>query len=84
MPQPTQLDRFQAKTCPGLDPGWRPLHDDKTRQIGNPEPGFDSNEAEKALVPMLRYSSPGPWISAIAISLVLWSLIILGALTALS
>jgi hypothetical protein len=27
-------------------------------------------------VPLIRYSSPVPWIGAIAISLVLWSLVI--------
>ena len=26
------LERFQAKACPGLDPGWRPVRVKKTRQ----------------------------------------------------
>jgi hypothetical protein len=38
------LERFQAKACPGLDPGWRPVRVKKTRQIKNPEPCFDSIE----------------------------------------
>jgi hypothetical protein len=42
-------ERFQAKTCPGLDPGWRPVCVKKTRQINNPEPRFDSIETERAL-----------------------------------
>ena len=44
-----QLERFQAKACPGLDPGWKPVRVKKTRQIKNREPRFDSIEAEKAL-----------------------------------
>jgi len=36
--------RFQAKACPGLDPGWKPVRVQKTRQIRNPEPRFDSIE----------------------------------------
>jgi hypothetical protein len=35
------LERFQAK--------WKPVRVKKTRQIKNPEPRFDSIEAEKAL-----------------------------------
>jgi hypothetical protein len=84
MSQSTQQERFQAKACPGLDPGWGPVREGKTRQTTNLDPRFDSIETEKALVPILRYSSPVPWISAIAISLVLWSLIIWRAFAALS
>src|SRR5882672_4208244 len=29
------LERFQAKACPGLDPGWKPVRVKKTRQIKN-------------------------------------------------
>ena len=29
-------ERFQAKACPGLDPGWKPVRVKKTRQIKNP------------------------------------------------
>jgi hypothetical protein len=76
MPQSTEFERFQAK--------WGPVREKKTRQTTNLDPRFDSIETEEALVPILRYSSPGPWISAIAISLVLWSLIIWGAFAALS
>jgi hypothetical protein len=36
------------------------------------------------VVPLIRHSSPVPWIRAIAISLVLWSLIIWGGVVALS
>jgi hypothetical protein len=36
------------------------------------------------LVPLIRYSSPIPWLGAIATSLVLWSLIIWAAFVALS
>ena len=43
------LERFQAKACPGLDPGWRPVRVKKTRQIKNLEPRFDLIETEKAL-----------------------------------
>jgi hypothetical protein len=43
------LERFQAKACPGLDPGWRPVRVKKTRQIKNPEPRFDLIETERAL-----------------------------------
>src|SRR5713101_4373545 len=42
-------ERFQAKACPGLDPGWKPVRVKKTRQIKNLEPRFDSIETEKAL-----------------------------------
>src|SRR6266480_7714683 len=44
-----QPERFQAKACPGLDPGWKPVRIKKTRQIRNLEPRFDSIETEKAL-----------------------------------
>ena len=27
------LERFRAKACPGLDPGWMPVRVKKTRQI---------------------------------------------------
>jgi hypothetical protein len=37
------LERFQAK--------WKPVRVEKTRQIKNLEPRFDSIEAEKALEP---------------------------------
>ena len=40
------LERFQAKACPGLDPGWTPVRVKKTRQIKNLELRFDSIEAE--------------------------------------
>jgi hypothetical protein len=43
------LKRFQAKACPGLDPGWTPVRVKKTRQIKNLELRFDSIETEKAL-----------------------------------
>src|SRR5712672_901790 len=42
-------ERFQAKACPGLDPGWKPVRVKKTRQIRNLEPRFDSIETEKGL-----------------------------------
>jgi hypothetical protein len=42
-------ERFQAKACPALDAGWRPVRVRKTRQIKNLEPRFDSIETEKAL-----------------------------------
>jgi arsenate reductase len=38
------LERFRAKACPGLDPGWLPVRVKKTRQINNLEPRFDSIE----------------------------------------
>ena len=41
-------ERLQAKACPGLDPGRKPVRVKKTRQIGNLEPRFDSIETEKA------------------------------------
>ena len=44
------LARFQAKACPGLDPGWIPVRVKKTRQIKNLESRFDSIETAKALV----------------------------------
>jgi hypothetical protein len=49
-PMDLALERFRAKACPGLDPGWRPVRVKKTRQTKNLEPGFDSIETEKALV----------------------------------
>jgi hypothetical protein len=27
------LERFQAKACPGFDPGWMPVRVKKTRQM---------------------------------------------------
>jgi hypothetical protein len=39
------IERFQAKACPGLDPGWKPVRIKKTRQIKKLEPRFDSIEA---------------------------------------
>jgi hypothetical protein len=39
-------ERFQAKACPALDAGWRPVRVRKTRQIKNLEPRFDSIETE--------------------------------------
>src|SRR5260370_24631514 len=54
------LARFQAKACPGLDPGWTPVRVKKTRQIKNPEPRFDSIETEKARLGWV--GAPfGPW-----------------------
>jgi hypothetical protein len=41
------LERFQAKACPGRDPGWKLVR--VKSQIKNPEPRFDSIETEKAL-----------------------------------
>jgi hypothetical protein len=55
------LERFQAKACPGLDPGWKPVRAKKTRQIENLEPRFDSIEAEKALV-LLSQKVADRWI----------------------
>jgi len=43
-----------------------------------------STRQSARLVQIIRYSSPVPWIRAIAISLVLWSLIIWGVVVALS
>src|SRR6202161_543858 len=45
-----QLERFRAKACPGLDPGWIPVRVKKTRQNKNLEPRSDSIGTEKALV----------------------------------
>ena len=42
-------ERLQAKACPGLDPGRKPVRVKKTRQIRNLEPGFDSIETERAM-----------------------------------
>ena len=53
------LERFQAKACPGLDPGWRPVRVKKTRQTKNLEPRFDSIETEKASDTGLIYASVG-------------------------
>ena len=44
----SRLEHFQAKACPALDAGWKPVPVDKTRQINNLEPRFDSTETEKA------------------------------------
>src|SRR5712672_2799599 len=44
----SRLERFQAKACPGLDPGWGPVRVKKTRQIKNLEPRFDSIETRLA------------------------------------
>jgi hypothetical protein len=43
-----RLERFQAKACPGLDPGWKPVRVKKTRHQESRAP-FDSIETEKAL-----------------------------------
>jgi hypothetical protein len=43
------LERFRAKACPGLDPGWIPVRVKKTRQNKNLEPRSDSIGTEKAL-----------------------------------
>ena len=43
------LERFPAKACPGLDPGWVPVRVKKTRQIKNLEPRYDPIGTEKAL-----------------------------------
>src|SRR5882724_5338374 len=42
-------ERFPAKACPGLDPGWTPVRVKKTRQIKNPELRSDSIGSERAL-----------------------------------
>src|SRR6202021_4332926 len=44
-----QLERFRAKACPGLDPGWIPVRVKKTRQNKYLEPRSDSIGTEKAL-----------------------------------
>ena len=44
------LERFRAKACPGLDPGWIPIRVKKTRQNKNPEPRSGSIGTEKALI----------------------------------
>src|SRR6202020_261614 len=41
------LERFRAKACPGLVPGWIPVHVKKTRQNKNLEPRSDSIGTEK-------------------------------------
>jgi hypothetical protein len=43
-----------------------------------------STRQSAQLVPIIRHSSPVPWIRAVAISLVLWSVIIWGVVVALS
>jgi hypothetical protein len=43
-----------------------------------------STQQSTRLAAIIRHSSPVPWIRAIAISLVLWSLIIWGVVVALS
>ena len=43
-----------------------------------------STQQSTRLAPIIRHSSPVPWVRAIAISLVLWSLIIWGVVVALS
>src|SRR3984885_13300715 len=45
-----RLERFRAKACPGLDPGWIPVRVKKTRQNKRLEPGSDSIRTDKALV----------------------------------
>src|SRR5215204_6356445 len=42
-----RLERFQAKACPGLDPGWAPVRVKKTRQNKNQELGSDFNQNRK-------------------------------------
>jgi uncharacterized metal-binding protein len=44
-----ELERFRAKVCPGLDPGWIPVRVKKKRQNKNPEPRSDSIGTEKAV-----------------------------------
>jgi hypothetical protein len=39
------FERFQAKACPALDAGWKPVRVKKTRRLKNPELRFDSIEA---------------------------------------
>ena len=53
-----------------------------TRSEGTTMP--QSTQQSTRLAPIIRHSSPVPWIRAIAISLVLWSLIIWGVVVALS
>jgi hypothetical protein len=43
------LERFRAKACPGLDPGWIPVRVKKTRQNKNLELRSDSIGTENAL-----------------------------------
>src|ERR1700735_954430 len=43
------VERFRAKACPGLDPGWIPVRVKKTRQNKNLEPRSDSIGTEEAL-----------------------------------
>src|ERR1700733_7356044 len=45
------LERFRAKACPGLDPGWIPVRVKKTHQNKRLEPGSDSIRTDKALAP---------------------------------
>jgi hypothetical protein len=42
-------ERFQAKACPGLDPGWTPVRVKKTLQNKKTEPRSDAIGTEKAL-----------------------------------
>jgi hypothetical protein len=49
-PRRLDLERFRAKACPGLDPGWIPVRVKKTRQNKNLEPRSDSIGTEKAIV----------------------------------
>jgi len=44
------LERFPAKACPGLDPGWIPVRVKKTRQDKEIELPFRFNRNGKALV----------------------------------
>jgi hypothetical protein len=41
------LERFRAKACPGLDPGWIAVRVKKTRQNNNLEPRSDLIGTEK-------------------------------------
>src|SRR5882724_8321448 len=52
------LERFQAKACPGLDPGWIPVRVKKTRQNKKIEPRSDSIGTEKALGLVFRRKMP--------------------------
>src|SRR6266404_2129299 len=45
----SERERFRAKACPGLDPGWTPVRVKKTRQNKRVEPGSDSIRTDKAL-----------------------------------
>src|SRR6266403_1421371 len=56
-----QPERFRAKACPGLDPGWRPVRVKKTRQ--NKE-----SEADKLMRSIVQPGPPAPgriqWVPA--------------------